>query len=189
MDQPSLIPGEVAASPTELAYVTGLFDGEGTIALKKDNVGKGHLSYVLRIRIAMTDRKPIDLCARFFGGKVHYRKRSQENQADLYLWQLDGQRAGHFLEAVRPFLLVKAEEADLGLNFLKEYPHPGKGIRGFGFRKEGVGERFKKALAAHHGSRANIPEGRRRVIPLCCPLSPFFSSDALLPALTLLSLA
>lgn len=97
-------------SPTELAYLAGIIDGEGCISFQ---VRKGR--YVTpTIQITNTDRRLTDwLLDHVDGGSVYRRPGYKQNHKPTYLWRCAGRIARDVLGDVRPFLLIKAEQADV----------------------------------------------------------------------------
>lgn len=109
------------ASETELAYVAGLLDGEGTIAIakQKPNSGSKSIKYILKIHITNTHLGVLLQCQKQFGGyicsKTHYYYRRKA----CYEWVLLVSKAKEFLKAILPYLVIKKEQAELGLSFLE----------------------------------------------------------------------
>ncbi len=57
-----------------------------------------------------------------FGGHVYgpfIRYKDRPNQKPLYAWSIRGKAAGNFLTKLRPNLILKAPQADLGIEFEK----------------------------------------------------------------------
>lgn len=102
-----------ALAPTELAYLAGIIDGEGCVSLQ---VRKGR--YVTpTIQITNTDRRLTDwLLDHIDGGSVYRRPGYKEGHKPTYLWRCAGRIARGVLGDVRPFLLLKGEQADVVLS-------------------------------------------------------------------------
>jgi len=162
--QAPLIPEEQPAEASELAYIAGLFDGEGSVSISKIK-NKSGKSYSLKVKISMTNPEALKLCSRLFGKKFFPGQRAEKNHAVSYTWQLTGQRAGSFLKAIRPFLLVKAQDADIGLRFFQSYWQP-KGPKSVTFQREAVGERLKAELfSLSPSSRSRSGRPKRATSP------------------------
>jgi hypothetical protein len=110
----------------KLAYCAGFFDGEGhiCIAYSKAKIGGSPKSkyarYSLRVAATQCSGPVIQWMKDNFGGRVYYSvgKRSYDDgQYGRWNWELSSARAATFLAAIRPWLIVKAEEADLALKF------------------------------------------------------------------------
>ena len=110
-------------SPLEVAYFAGFFDGEGMVAIYDKSS-----SY--RIVLANTDVRPLKRAKELWGGHLYCQSRDTTKFAlqDLWRWQLCGQEAGGFLEDIRPYLMLKAEQADVFLEVLQHLPN-GRGER------------------------------------------------------------
>lgn len=101
------------------AYMAGLFDGEGCVLITRDHRAshpKSGPCYTLRCDIANTDRRPLDWLHQKFGGDI--RRQTQGKKKPVYYWRSGAQIARRFLEWVRPWLIIKALQVDLALEFL-----------------------------------------------------------------------
>ncbi len=108
---------------TDLAYAAGFFDGEGCIQIQPNYTKGRHEIMSVRIVIAQNDPAPLHWIAGKFGGRV-------TRPASWVCWRWDASAAVamKFLHLVRPFLIVKAKQADLAFAFEKTlYRHrPGR---------------------------------------------------------------
>lgn len=106
-------------NPLSPQYVAGFFDGEGCIIVAKDSGARHNKrpSYVLRVDVANTDYRVLEMLQREFGGNI---ARSHGKNRPCYNWQVNAQLAKKFLEWVRPYLTVKAEQAWLALEFMSQ---------------------------------------------------------------------
>lgn len=104
---------------TELAYIAGVLDGEGYIGV----YGEKH--HVLTVGVKMCDPEAIGAIVDAFGGT----NSGYENQfAYVFRWIVANRRAYDFLKAIRPFLRVKAEQADWAIEYY-ETTFRGKGTK------------------------------------------------------------
>jgi hypothetical protein len=113
----------------EIAYAAGFFDGEGHIAIvrcaahrKINRYGKVYFyeTYQLLLEVGQKDKTPLFWMKGKFGGKVAHstRKRSYDKELyNIWHWRLYGTNAAEFLKLLRPFLIVKAQEADVAIGF------------------------------------------------------------------------
>lgn len=71
----------------------------------------------LAVTLTSTDRAIIEWLQEHFGGTCNPNGRTHENQKikSAWKWQLLSRHAEMFLRAVRPYLLIKAPQADVGL--------------------------------------------------------------------------
>jgi hypothetical protein len=93
----------------QIAYLAGFFDGEGSISLVRGGP-------TIAVAAVQVDRRPLDMLAMEFGGKVReMTKPTRPTHSQAYRWQVYSARARRFLRVVRPYLIVKADKADLVL--------------------------------------------------------------------------
>lgn len=96
-------------TPTLLAYIAGLFDGEGYIGVKK-RLPNGRNKwaspkYSVAVSIGMTDREPIELVARSFNAVNRVRVRQRKaHYKTMYELDFENDRAVALLRAIRPYL-------------------------------------------------------------------------------------
>lgn len=92
----------------EVTYIAGILDGEGSVGVTFAPGGR-YLKF--RVDIGQADRRLIDWLQPRIGGAVYLDRRSG-------VWHLTlSKRQGvALLEAVRPFLIVKGEQADAFLH-------------------------------------------------------------------------
>jgi len=98
----------------ELAYLAGLFDGEGCIHIAKPKTTSGY-SYSLTISIHQKHSETVKKVHHCFGGNFN------ECKNGTYTWQCQGAEAGNVLRLVLPFLIEKKEQAELGIDFLETF--------------------------------------------------------------------
>lgn len=112
--------GEMAtrrSDSTEIAYVAGLFDGEGDCRIQPYRATKNGARYLRVVaRIHNTDRRCLDKVKEIFGyGWVGLSYRAGAHKRalrDCYQFVVTNTTAQSFLLALRPFLVVKAEKVD-----------------------------------------------------------------------------
>lgn len=103
-----------------LAYAAGLFDGEGSISivLVKQNKNPEILTHRLMLSLTNTDAAATRWMKLHFGGFIS-KHCSSLVQNPIHKtserWQCSNLHAEKFLKAVLPFLILKAERAELGL--------------------------------------------------------------------------
>lgn len=115
--------------PTTLAYLAGVIDSDGYISAQ---IGKqtGTVYVAPVVGIAGTNRAPHDLAASLFGGNVgtylpHGERAGNRLQ---YQWQRYGRKSVPVIEAILPYLRVKADQAHLAL-WLNEMLEEARGER------------------------------------------------------------
>jgi hypothetical protein len=120
-------------STAVLAYMAGLVDGEGTICIfpyygKQARYPLGYRRYRPVISVTNTNRLMIEWIVEHFGGVVRTVKRYRQCNKRVYRWECAHTKAVEALVAIRPFLLVKKEQADLFIEFQAGARHYGRGL-------------------------------------------------------------
>jgi len=115
---------------TELAYIAGLIDGEGTIGFghkKKEDIA----TYALRLRVGMSDENAIRWLQRTSGfGKITFRDLSHRRRQNHWVWSVFSKQAADVLGEALPYLLVKKPQAELAILFQKSKGQPLIRLRG-----------------------------------------------------------
>ena len=95
-------------------YAAGLIDGEGYIGIQEAGG-----TFQVRLKVSMTDKGLPALSAmrRMYGGKVLKDRDARDRCREAWTWRLTGETAAHVIQEVRPLMLVKAESADVALEF------------------------------------------------------------------------
>jgi len=102
--------------PMELAYLAGLFDGEGYVTIVLSKSERVH-QYWLQIGIVNTNRAVLEHMEAVFGvGRLHARKPTARS-LECWKWQATNRDAAHVLDLLRPYLRIKAEVAGIGSEF------------------------------------------------------------------------
>lgn len=103
-----------------LAYFAGFVDGEGCISIVKHKPQPGRPNYYfyLAVRVVNTDRRPIELLQNTFGGWIKV-VNGTGSWKTRYEWVAECGTATKTLELLLPYLLVKREQAKVGLKFSK----------------------------------------------------------------------
>lgn len=98
---------------TELAYLAGFFDGEGCVSIVRNSKTN---NLTLTVSISQLNPLPLFLCQRRFGGSIH-RERGTRGFRNRVSWQTASRLAVAALKAMRPYLMVKADEADVAIAY------------------------------------------------------------------------
>lgn len=114
----------------EIIYLAGLFDGEGTICIQKDNRplykdnGKGwNPIYNVAVRIGMIEQKAIQSFQDFFNVGYVDCEKVYHSFRPMYRWAVRAKDDVQFvLKQLLPYLRVKQTQAKLGLRFYEEAP-------------------------------------------------------------------
>jgi len=97
------------------AWAAGLIDGEGSIGIYQHTI-RPRPSWALQVTVGMTHRPTIERLHAMFGGYMRGVNRRSPRRR-LWFWQVSSATAVRVVRLVRPWLVTKAEEADLALRF------------------------------------------------------------------------
>lgn len=104
-------------TPTIVAYVAGIIDGEGCIGLERVKARKTNVGNIaVKIAVTMTDRRVPDLLKALYGGSNIFVTRRNPKHKPVHMWTVYSKKAETMLREIRPFLIVKAAQADLALS-------------------------------------------------------------------------
>lgn len=117
---------KVSKNKLVLAYTAGIIDGEGYIGVDRQKAkggteGRRNDFYRLNVSVNVTDKSMTDFLMLHFGGYYRTRKRHTCNKKLVHAWHLDGQKAIAFLTAIKPFMVVKPEQAELAIEFRSSF--------------------------------------------------------------------
>jgi hypothetical protein len=97
-------------------YLAGFFDGEGHIAIGLNKNPSGKRRWYLRFAAHQVDPRPLHLLKERYGGSIQFTDRRGQ-QRPIYEWVATSIKAYKALKELRPFLIVKADEARLAMEF------------------------------------------------------------------------
>ncbi len=109
-----------------LAYCAGLIDGEGCISItrtdqrRRDRQNRPWNSKGFRLFLNMAitdDDKPLKYLIGTIGGKTYEHKRRTTTGRKVYSWYLDGNRALRAIKKLKDYLIIKKQEALIGIEF------------------------------------------------------------------------
>lgn len=109
---------------TEIAYMAGIIDGEGTLSITGREAlskrGTPYWNYDLEVTVTNTSVKLMKWLVAKFGGETMPRgKPLKKTHKQCYRWRLrDNAARIVFLRAVQPFLVIKRRQAELLLDYL-----------------------------------------------------------------------
>jgi len=109
-------------SACDLAWAAGFFDGEGSVSIPlvhPKTRGKAYRQMQLQVTCTNTYPQALKRFQEWFGGRVTtvHRGAKDHPRKPCYKWAMEANGAASFLNAVRPYLKVKHEQADLALRF------------------------------------------------------------------------
>src|SRR5271166_3856286 len=99
----------IHSSSETLAYVAGLFDGEGCVNFTQSGKQK---TWVIRVMIRNTDHDIILYLQALFGGRIEEKKLypGKPHWKPSYCWRLDWDAAIGFLVAIEPWVRIKKDQ-------------------------------------------------------------------------------
>jgi hypothetical protein len=129
-------------------YAAGFFDGEGSIHIRPAKPNRG---WMLGVVVSQMDRTPLDGFAARWGGTVQGPKTNGQHE-----WRACSRKAREFLTEIRPHLIVKAEAADIALEFGEGI---GKtlGCKGIGVAETARRHSLRNRLMAVNRRRPGVP--------------------------------
>lgn len=102
---------------TDLAYLAGIFDGEGCIHLTPDHHRKSTRNRVM-LTISNTDRELMDWLLGFGGSLASDGK--DPRRSVQYRWRIAARSdVIDFLESILPYLRVKKSKAEIAIGFAR----------------------------------------------------------------------
>jgi hypothetical protein len=107
-----------------LCYLAGFFDGEGCVYILRGYRSNGNPFYSLEISLTSSDIKPLQEAQALFGGKISTAKGVKASNKDIFRLRLRSNQAASALRAMLPFLIVKAERAEIALEFQEKLSAP-----------------------------------------------------------------
>lgn len=103
---------------TDLAYIAGFVDGEGTLSIVDQPGGsKPKPNWVIHVSICNTDRTVLDWILFKCGGSIHRIRPSGPRRKESYTWKISGLGAVKFIGAILPHLKMKKPHAEILLGF------------------------------------------------------------------------
>lgn len=136
---------------TDYAYMAGVLDADGFLSIRKQSTNPRFpesRTFSEFIGVGQVVPDAVSLFQGAFGGKIHLRSREHENWKSIYYWTISNKLAAACVLALRPYLRVKARQADLILllRASKETPHAERrnvdtGGRGRSLNEEVLAER------------------------------------------------
>lgn len=106
--------------PTEAAYIAGFLDGEGFIILykRRDTVA-------MRAGFTNTNLRVLRRIQRMVGGGgFSHQKRRKPHHKTGHSLNVNAELAESLLLQIRPFLILKSEQADLAIEFQRKLRNP-----------------------------------------------------------------
>jgi intein/homing endonuclease len=98
---------------TDIAYIAGFWEGEGSAGIYHHGEGK----YRLNVCITNTNKPVLEWIKNKVGhGWIFKRRQSNANWKIRYDWLLGDYKAYYFLKSIQPFLKFRKKEVDALIN-------------------------------------------------------------------------
>lgn len=100
----------------ELGYTAGILDGEGSIQIDR----RSDKNFGATIVVAMKNQAIPLWLEQHFGGRINSYKQSKmsyDSSGYMTQWRIHGVAAQEFIRQIRPYMIEKAERADVLLSF------------------------------------------------------------------------
>jgi len=101
---------------TDIAYIAGIIDGEGSVCLHLTRVGK-YFSYRIVLAVGSTDEWLPQWLKFTFGGSISFSPREASNQKPYWCWMVTANKALEVLKLVHPYLRLKRPQAEIAIKF------------------------------------------------------------------------
>lgn len=106
-------------SEKQLAYVAGLFDGEGSVGIYEFKKKAQNSNWQFKVEIANTDWRIMQWLETTIGGKVGKKSSGKSHWRQGYCWRIQGKNAEIFCRLIRPYTIIKSDQIDACLYFRK----------------------------------------------------------------------
>lgn len=104
----------------DLAYIAGLFDGEGSISLARlgHKVWSKRSDFSLTVRIHNTRKDVLEWVSQTVGGKVYVASNHPPNGYNkVYQWLMTGPTSIKLLIQLKPFIKIKNQQIEVAIAF------------------------------------------------------------------------
>ena len=114
----------------DLAYAAGIIDGEGCLMIARQSYRKGYPeNYWPRVEVGTIDTVLCPWLYETFGGNMYSKDVAYNfKSVPTWKWSVSHAQLYDFLTAIRPYLKLKADVADVLLSYRATIGVPGKNI-------------------------------------------------------------
>ena len=127
--------------PEILAYLAGIIDGEGCIAIDSYKKSKGNIHHKLVVRCNMMDPQAIELLQLAFPGSHIFVEKTR-----VYHWGVMSTKAYECLQQLLPYLRVKRYQAAIGMMFQEACIYNRKGSWNITEHERARRDRYREQL-------------------------------------------
>lgn len=114
---------DYAMSPVEAAYIAGIIDGEGTISLTRVTRKESVMGYRIQAYLSISNtsirllERVREMCGN--GRLIGSYNKTLPHQKAGYVLKFSANQIRHILPQIRPYLILKTEQADVVCEFLR----------------------------------------------------------------------
>jgi hypothetical protein len=124
--------GKLNPTEHEISYLAGILDADGCISIYKclPSNPKQKLRnprYVLYVVVTSTSKALMNWLVEKFGGHYKARKKVKIIHKTTYSWFFNNGKAAELLKLVEPKLLIKKDQAIVGIQFIDGWQQPKPG--------------------------------------------------------------
>lgn len=101
---------KVNLSSEEMAYIAGLFDGEGCVSF-----GRTRSSWFIRVFVTNTNLEILEWLKSIFGGDIKKLSSRRDGWKQGYCWRISWTRAIEFLSLIAPWSRLKKRQIEIAL--------------------------------------------------------------------------
>lgn len=103
------------------AYFAGLIDGEGWIGISTTwRTERSAYRQTAVVQVGMTNYDVVELLNARWPGDLFEKKRAKAHWKDQLVWRVSGIHTRQVLYAIRPYAIVKVDDIEAVLMFLRE---------------------------------------------------------------------
>jgi len=110
---------------TELAYMAGIFDGEGWVGVNTSRPYGAHKSprYSLVMGVANTYMPVLEMFSDYYGGDIQRQSPSHDKTSNkiCYTWRTCSHKARIVLNDLMPYLTIKKEQAIIAIEYIDKH--------------------------------------------------------------------
>jgi hypothetical protein len=104
---------------TEIAYLAGMIDGEGSIYIQRRITKAGYMSYFPRFQVVNTNQEVMEWIQNTFGGNLYKKPRTKHNEKWrlCFEWFSTVGVMDELLPLIIPYLIIKKQHALVMMQF------------------------------------------------------------------------
>jgi hypothetical protein len=105
-------------APTDVAYLAGVLDGEGSICIFRSTHRDGSPRHWINVTIGNTHHGVLEWIRSIFGGRIASNAEQYKPQNhETWRWRVNAKEAAITLRLVSAYLKIKTEQASIAIEF------------------------------------------------------------------------